>query len=253
MLLVALALVVLNFALVRGLRVVVHRMRGVTGARFLGPEPEPFDVPVKARLSLAGAAVASACAIVYVLGALSAVLSPRPVATTTVTVAPGRAADRAGLRDGDRVVSIAGRPVAAFDDIAPIVRAHPGEAIPVEVERGGAPLTLTVTPGAPGAPDAGKIGVGAVMGRGPIDPVDVATRGVVLPYQYVRGMAALVFARAHATELSGPVAIVSAARSSSGAPGVVAVACVAIAAWEVLALVFIAPLAFWSASRRPGK
>jgi S1-C subfamily serine protease len=69
-------------------------------------------------------------------------------ATVGQVVANGPAA-KAGLRQGDRIVSIAGADVRAPDDVATAVNARkPGDAVPVVVERGGERRTLTVTLGA---------------------------------------------------------------------------------------------------------
>jgi putative serine protease PepD len=57
-------------------------------------------------------------------------------------------AAKAGLRQGDRIVSIAGNTVQGSDDLSAAVNAHqPGEKVPVVVERGGQRRTLTVTLG----------------------------------------------------------------------------------------------------------
>jgi regulator of sigma E protease len=59
-------------------------------------------------------------------------------------------AERAGLRNGDRVLSMAARPVATWDDLLAVIQSHPGQEIPVVVERGeGASaerVTLQLTP-----------------------------------------------------------------------------------------------------------
>lgn len=59
-------------------------------------------------------------------------------------------AERAGLQNGDRVVAIAGRPVSTWGELLAQIQAHPGQEIPVVVDRGegGAAerLTLQLTP-----------------------------------------------------------------------------------------------------------
>ncbi|MGI8809143.1 MAG: site-2 protease family protein, partial [Acidimicrobiales bacterium] len=52
----------------------------------------------------------------------------------------------AGFQVGDRIVSVDGRPVTAWDDIPPVIRESPGRAIPFVVERDGRQVTLTATP-----------------------------------------------------------------------------------------------------------
>lgn len=61
-------------------------------------------------------------------------------------VAPGSAAELAGLRPGDRVVAVGGAPVAQWDQVLDRVEESEGLALPVQVDRGSDRLTLTVTP-----------------------------------------------------------------------------------------------------------
>jgi len=59
---------------------------------------------------------------------------------------PQAPANVAGIRPGDRIVSMAGQPVSNWDDVRALVRPNGGRRIPVVVERGGRRLTLTATP-----------------------------------------------------------------------------------------------------------
>lgn len=52
----------------------------------------------------------------------------------------------AGIRPGDRIVSIAGQPVQTSTDIARLVRPAAGRPLPIVVDRGDSEITLTVTP-----------------------------------------------------------------------------------------------------------
>jgi putative serine protease PepD len=64
------------------------------------------------------------------------------------SVVGGGPAGKAGVRTGDRVVSIGGQPVRDSDDLSAVVNDHkPGEKVEVVVERGGERRTLTVTLG----------------------------------------------------------------------------------------------------------
>ncbi|MGN6273238.1 MAG: M50 family metallopeptidase [Protaetiibacter sp.] len=59
---------------------------------------------------------------------------------------PAAPAAAAGLRPGDRLVSIAGTPVTSWDQASELIRSHPDDEIAFVVERDGAELTLQVTP-----------------------------------------------------------------------------------------------------------
>jgi regulator of sigma E protease len=62
------------------------------------------------------------------------------------SVTPGNPAEAAGIRAGDRIVSLAGRPVAVFDDVPPIIAANAGRSIAIVLDRGGKLLTVHATP-----------------------------------------------------------------------------------------------------------
>ncbi len=56
------------------------------------------------------------------------------------------AAAAAGIKDGDRVISADGRPIASWGAWVDVIRQHPQQALAVVVARGGAERALTVTP-----------------------------------------------------------------------------------------------------------
>jgi len=78
-----------------------------------------------------------------------------PVPAVVGVVEQGGAAERAGLKPGDRLIRIAGKPVQDWRDWAVYVSGHPGAELSLEIERAGRPLTLTLRPA--GRPVAGKI------------------------------------------------------------------------------------------------
>ena len=72
-------------------------------------------------------------------------------------------ANLAGIRPGDRIVSLAGQPVKIWDDVRALVRPNGGRQISVVVERAGKTLHLTATPilnDVPRVNDAGNLVVG---------------------------------------------------------------------------------------------
>lgn len=74
-------------------------------------------------------------------------LGPHQATSTLVGyVEPGMPAAAAGMRPGDRVMSVEGESVRTFDDMRDTFVGRFERAIPIVVERDGQPVTLTVTP-----------------------------------------------------------------------------------------------------------
>jgi len=72
-----------------------------------------------------------------------------PASSTATACAPDdpvAPAYAAGLEPGDRLVSIAGTAVTDWVQATALIRDHPGEAVPIVVERDGRQLDLTATP-----------------------------------------------------------------------------------------------------------
>ena len=94
-----------------------------------------------------------------VLGRLGLGVSrPAPVLEE---VLPGGAADRAGLRKGDLVLSVDGQPVADGIAFIELIRPSAGKTMQVAVRRDGAQLVLAVTPAAEKA-EQGTVTVGKI-------------------------------------------------------------------------------------------
>jgi len=83
-------------------------------------------------------------------------------------VKPQSPAAQAGLRSGDRIVSIDGEPVVGWSGLQEKIRAHGGQPVTMEVERSGARETLRVVPAVHEETDPvetvkhGRIGISAV-------------------------------------------------------------------------------------------
>src|SRR5437764_10862793 len=60
-------------------------------------------------------------------------------------VTTGSPADKAGLQGGDRIVAIGGQSAISSEQVIQYIRAHKTEPLPMDVDRQGKPLKLTVT------------------------------------------------------------------------------------------------------------
>ncbi len=68
-------------------------------------------------------------------------------------------AEQAGIRTGDTIVSISGVPINSFNDISVHLGTHPGERVPVTVERDGERLEFELMPELDTSSGTGRIGV----------------------------------------------------------------------------------------------
>ena len=124
------------------------------------PNPEAIAGMSEAerKLSFAGQKVAPRAAVVvagplanFVLAIVifAAIFMTVGKQTTTArvdTVQPNSAAAAAGFQPGDLVLSIDGSKIDSFSEMQRIVSVSAGETLTIEVERGGAPVTLRATP-----------------------------------------------------------------------------------------------------------
>lgn len=74
---------------------------------------------------------------VIVLGILFAVAGQAFSPSIIGPVTPGSAAEKAGLKTGDKIVQVAGRNVERFEEVMQAVGLRPGQRVPIVVERDG--------------------------------------------------------------------------------------------------------------------
>jgi len=134
-------------------------------------------------------------------------------------VAAGSAAEEAGLRAGDRIVSIMGRQIDSFGDISAIVALRPNELLPYVIERGGERIEMDIAAGTRIEKDrfgnVYRIGqVGVASGPITLAPVSVWRAPLVGFEQAVQitrtafdGLGQIVTGRRSAKELGGPLKI----------------------------------------------
>jgi regulator of sigma E protease len=74
-------------------------------------------------------------------------------------VAAGSPAERAGIKVGDRLISVAGRQVTTWEDASVAIGVKPRREVAIELVRDGRTETVRVTPDAEGKFEVGNIGV----------------------------------------------------------------------------------------------
>lgn len=113
------------------------------------PVRERFDLRPRWQKFLVGVAgpvmnVITALAVPFAIAMIVGVaVMPPPVVKT---VAANSAAERAGIKTGDRIVSFNGDDNTDWETIQNDALLSPDQSIPLEIERGGERLPLTITP-----------------------------------------------------------------------------------------------------------
>ena len=145
-------------------------------------------------------------------------------------VLSGGAAERAGLRAGDRLVAADGRPVESWQDWVRLIRAHPERALRLDYERDGRRATLTLTPDAvdEDGQRIGKIGAGPhvddalraqLMTEVRYGPVESLWRGAAKTWEMslftLEMMGRMVLGQVSWKNLSGPLTIADYAGQSA--------------------------------------
>lgn len=140
------------------------------------------------------------------------------------------AATRAGLRSGDRVLSINGRAVANWDALVKDVRAAPGQVLQLRVRRGEVEMPVTVTPDAVDEHGVrfGRIGASPKMDPGALQnmlvnvnhgPVESLGKAVVKTWETalfsLRMLGKMVVGEVSLKNLSGPITIADYAGQSA--------------------------------------
>lgn len=131
-------------------------------------------------------------------------------------VAPGSAAERAGIMPGDRVVSVDGAPVFRFADLALMVRSSGGQPLTIDLARDGERLTVVAAPAQVATADEigesiplYQLGVGA--GSGPYGLLQSLTLAVeetaALTWMTITAVSEIIAGQRSAEELGGPLRI----------------------------------------------
>jgi regulator of sigma E protease len=132
-------------------------------------------------------------------------------------VMSGSPAEKAGLKQSDKIISFGGVPIVSSDQLIDLIRKCGGQPGEIQVERAGKKLTFTVTPTIDPTTKVGRIGI--MLGTDSTQAYIVQKPGPT-PWEEVRDkldktfatISALVHSRetgVGAKDLSGPVGILS--------------------------------------------
>jgi regulator of sigma E protease len=135
--------------------------------KMLGEEDptEPGSFARKSKLTRAVVLAAGSgmnfllAVVVFSLAYMTGWPSPVENEVQIVRVAPDAPAQEAGLREGDRVISMAGRSITRVDDFRAITQGHLGQPMSIVVVREGQQQELSVVPRANPPEGQGAIGV----------------------------------------------------------------------------------------------
>ena len=146
-------------------------------------------------------------------------------------ILPGSAAERAGLAAGDRVVSIAGRPIATWAEFTTEVSGNPGHTLQLRIERAGRTLDISATPDpvSDGDTRIGRLGVegppelkaaydrmAVTVRYGPVEAIGKAAQKVYdLSLFCVKMLGRMIVGDVSWKNLSGPITIADYAGQSA--------------------------------------
>ena len=170
---------------------------------------------VAARALVVAAGPIANFLLAMVLFALLFATAGRPLILPVAgDVLPDSAAARAGILADDRILSIAGTPVASFEDIQRIITAHPAETLPITIRRGHTTMELPVLTDAreQGGRKVGMLGIrGGQVEYQRLTLPEALVGGVTQTWQVtsetVIGVAQMITGRRGTEDLGGPLRI----------------------------------------------
>ncbi|MFH1571597.1 MAG: RIP metalloprotease RseP [Gemmatimonadota bacterium] len=137
-------------------------------------------------------------------------------------VVDGMPAAALDLETGDRIVAVAGVPVASWAEMSAEISRHPGQTIQLQWERDGQLMESPVTPAVnrEGDRDIGRIGIGPLqdLTRAQVDLVEAASLGAGSVYNYAWVIVDFIGGIFHGDrykQLGGPVRIMEMAAETA--------------------------------------
>ncbi|RQS14000.1 RIP metalloprotease RseP [Burkholderia sp. Bp8998] len=146
---------------------------------------------------------------------------------SVASVQPGSAAEQAGLKAGDKLLALDGKPIGGASRFIDAVKHHAGQAVQLQVERGGATRMVSIVPQAQRDDETGQqVGrIGAALSMhtpsvdvryGPIESLQLGARRTwdIAVYS-LRMFGRMITGDASLKNLSGPVTIADYAGKSA--------------------------------------
>jgi regulator of sigma E protease len=145
-------------------------------------------------------------------------------------VVEGSVAQHAGLREGDHILRADGAPMQRWMDLVEVIRAHPGQAVQLNIQRGTSTMQITVVPQAvaESGKTTGKIGAGpkideaawqAMFTEVSYGPLDALTQSLRKTWETsaisLQMMGKMVMGEVSMKNLSGPITIADYAGQSA--------------------------------------
>jgi membrane-associated protease RseP (regulator of RpoE activity) len=165
------------------------RIIGMSNIEDVPPEDEDRtyrqkSYPRRLSVAVAGSTMHFLMAIALMFGLLVFSGEPAPLESdrwAVGAVTDGSPADVAGLVEGDRITAVDGQRFGGFPDLSEHLRARPGEAVDITVDRDGEPVRLraTLAEENPSTGEAvGFLGVGPLYDLDTLNPLEGAVEAV---------------------------------------------------------------------------
>ena len=155
------------------------------------------------------------------------VMGIEEAAPIVTAVMPDMPAAEAGLKENDRILEIQGETIQTWSQMTRIVKAHPNEALTMQVDREGAILTLTIVPQPHEVTDNGTsttVGKIGIMGSGrsvirASSPLMAVVQGVKATWGWseltVVGIYKMLTGEISSKNIGGPIMIASASGTAA--------------------------------------
>ncbi|MHA6719366.1 M50 family metallopeptidase [Sphingomonas sp. RS6] len=196
------------------------------------PSPEWLRLPAHERaqtfqakplwqraIIVAAGPIANFVVAIVILSAFVLVFGENRTPSVVGTVVPGSGAATAGLQPGDHIISLGGRSVETYSDLAQFTQLRPNERVRIRFERGGETRSVEATIGVIVEQDRfgneiriGQLGIGVAKSvQVPVSALQAPIVGAHMAGDIVRmtadGLGQIITGRRSMKEMGGPLRI----------------------------------------------